>query len=167
METRPLLFLCTASLVALSACDDPERRTLTTPPEAAFTMNPEQLRVDGLDRHPVPADPEELRAAIARHDPRRAEGVSVTVDVTVDPDGRVIAVHPVQRAANPQARIVLKRKDGTQRALPPRASDPTVAAAADAALRDVRFSPALRNGHPVAHTFRMTIHFEPQAREEV
>lgn len=149
-----------------AACAGRDSQAVTTStPNAAFTMNPEELRVDGLDRHPIPADPEEFRAAVARHDPRRAEGASVTVDVTVDPGGRVTHVRAMERGANPQARIVLRRKDGTQRTMQPRASDPALAEAAEATLREVRFTPAIRNGQAVAHTFRMTINFNASAPE--
>lgn len=164
VTSAPLLF---AACATLAACDGKPQEALTAPPtDAAFVMDPEELRVDGLDRHPLPADPDELRAAIARHDPRRPEGASVTVDVTVDPAGRVTAVRPVPRSAGTQPALVLQEKDGSQRTVRPGAEDPGGAAAAEAALREVRFTPALRNGRAVAHTFRMTLTFAPGAPGE-
>jgi hypothetical protein len=132
-------------------------------------MTPEQLRrTAGVDRLPTPADPAAMQASIRRHWPSdpAAIGASATVDVSVDATGRVTAVKPAPtgaRGASP-ARMILEEPDGTQRVHEVRRAASAVPAA-QAVLRDVQFAPALRDGQPVAHTFRMTISFTPDAPE--
>lgn len=60
-------------------------------------------------------------------------------------------------------RMVLRERDGRERMHEVR-RDPGVFPAAEAVLRDVQFKPAMRDGEPVAHTFRMTISFPPDVR---
>jgi hypothetical protein len=125
-------------------------------------MTPELLRgLAGVDRLPVPADPEMIRAALQRHRPTdlRAGGGSVTVDVTVDAAGAVTEVRAAPRPADPSARMVLRERDGSERMMDVR-RDPGLASAAEAALREIRFTPAERDGEPVPVTFRMTVTFD-------
>lgn len=120
-----------------------------------------------MDRLPVPADYAAMQASMRRHWPTdpQADGASVTVDVSVDEAGHVTAVQPFTPFANSgmPSRMVLRNRDGSERMHEIR-RDPGVFPAAEAVLRDVQFTPAMRDGEPVAHTFRMTISFTPDSR---
>jgi outer membrane biosynthesis protein TonB len=131
-------------------------------------MTPEQLRqMTGVDRLPVPVDRGALMASVASHypPPMRSAGVggSALVDVTIDEQGLVSAVELVQRPLGPRTIMVLREANGTERRVAPH-DDPAFGAAAQAALRPVRFTPAVRDGRPVPYTMRMTINFDPPAR---
>jgi len=131
-------------------------------------MNSQDLRrTAGVDRLPEPADYAAMRASMRRHWPTdpRAEGASITVDVSVDATGRVTSVQPFTPPANGgmPTRMVLRERDGSERMHEVR-RDVGVAPAAEAVLRDVQFTPAMRGGEPVPHTFRMTISFTPDSR---
>jgi hypothetical protein len=131
-------------------------------------MNPQDLRrTEGVDRIPMPADRGAMQASIKRHWPTTpgAVGASVTVDVTVDETGRVTAVRPFTPSVEGDipTRIVLRERNGSERLREIR-RDPNVAPAAEAALREVQFTPALRDGQAVPHTFRMTVTFTPDDR---
>lgn len=131
-------------------------------------MNSQELRrTAGVDRLPEPVDYAAMQASMRRHwpaDPHAADA-SVTVDVSVDAAGRVTAVQPFTPAVDGGAttRMVLRERDGTERMHEVR-RDLSVAPAAEAVLREVQFTPAMRDGQPVAHTFRMTISFTPDPR---
>lgn len=131
-------------------------------------MNSHDLRrTAGVDRLPEPVDYAAMQASMRRHWPTdpRADGASVTVDVSVDEAGQVTAVHPFTPAADGgmPTRMVLRERDGSERMHEIR-RDLSVAPAAEAVLRDVRFTPAMLDGEPVAHTFRMTISFTRDTR---
>jgi hypothetical protein len=169
MQRERRFWLLIVLALAVGGCEsreDQARIPTDALPEAAFAMNPEDLRADGLDRHPMPASAEAFKAAMERHHPRQLRGgASVTVDVTVDADGQVQSVRPRPRSTNPQVRRVLRDKDGSERMVKPGPGDPAAAAAAEAALREVRFTPAIRDGQAVPHTFRMTVTFPSDTRE--
>lgn len=116
----------------------------------------------GVDRLPQVVDRAALRASIERHYPAelRAEQASgsALVDVLVDADGMVAAATAIDRPAGARAVLILEEKDGSQRRIDP-ADHPAFQAAAASALREVRFSPAMRDGQPVPFTMRMTISF--------
>lgn len=160
--------------VVLAACESQDRasRVPTAAPQTAARtekMTPEQLRrIAGVDRLPTPANQAAMQASIRRHWPSdpQAVGASATVDVSVDATGRVTAVTPAPTGARgaASARMILEEPDGTQRVQEIRRAASAVPAA-QAVLRDVQFAPALRDGQPVAHTFRMTISFTPDALE--
>jgi hypothetical protein len=58
--------------------------------------------------------------------------------------------------------MILEERDGTRRVQDVR-RDASAVPSAVAMLREVQFSPALRDGQPVAHTLRMTVTFTPDA----
>jgi outer membrane biosynthesis protein TonB len=127
-------------------------------------MTAEELRrMMGVDRLPVFADAEALRRSMARHHPPdlRAAGIggSVLADVHIDAEGGVASVTVVPRPAGIRAAMVLQRADGSERVLHP-TDDPAFGPAAEAALMDTRFTPAMRDGQPVPFTMRMTISFD-------
>lgn len=130
-------------------------------------IDPEQLRrLTGVDRLPEVVDPAALRQAVDRHYPpelrtARVSG-SALVDVRVDEMGRVVSVTPMERPAGIRAVMILENRDGTQRRVTPD-DHPAFQAAAVAALREVAFSPALRDGQAVELTMRMTVVFDAPA----
>jgi outer membrane biosynthesis protein TonB len=128
-------------------------------------MTPDELRrTAGVDRLPAFADTDALRGAMRRHHPPalREAGIggSVLADVDIDAHGTVQSVAIVPRPAGVRASMVLQAADGTERIVHP-ADDPAFGPAAEAALREMRFIPALRDGRPVPFTLRMTIRFDP------
>lgn len=136
-------------------------------------LTPEALRaMTGLSRLPRPADAGAFAETVRRHYPAnlRAAGIqgSVLVDVQIDEKGTVTAVEPVQRPpADVHYRAVVVSRDPAtgaeiQRPLDTAGggSDPAFEAAARAALREVRFTPAEKDGRPVPFVLRMTIQFD-------
>ena len=121
----------------------------------------------GVDRLPAPVDYAAMQASMRRHWPADpdAAGASVTVDVSVDAEGRVTAVQPFTPATDGgmPTRMVLRDRDGSERMHDIR-RDLSVAPATEAVLREVQFTPAMRDGQPVPHTFRMTFSFTPDSR---
>lgn len=120
----------------------------------------------GVDRLPEVIDKAAFRASIDRHYPaelraRQASG-SALVDVLVNADGTVATVTAIDRPAGMRAVMILEERDGTQRRITPN-DDPAFQASAVSALREVRFSPALRDGQAVPFTMRMTVTFDPPA----
>lgn len=109
----------------------------------------ELRRTTGVDRLPMFADTDALRGAMRRHHPpalrEAGTGGSVLADVGIDARGIVESVTIVPRPAGVRASMVLQAADGTGRILHP-ADDPAFGPAAEAALREVRFIPALRDG---------------------
>jgi hypothetical protein len=130
-------------------------------------MNPEQMRqISGVDRPPLVRNPAAFKARIQQAYPtdQRAPG-SALVDVRVDEAGHVASVTPIDRPAGARAELILEQRDGSQR--PVALYDhPSFQAAAVRALRDVEFSPAVRDGLPVPFTLRMTVLFDPPAGTE-
>ena len=172
MRTRLMIAVWLAVLGGSEGCDQLDRASkLPTDtihdPASVAQMNPENLRrLEGVDRLPMPAERSAIAASMQRHWPSdpRAQGASVTVDVTVDATGHVTVVKPVYPTEDGMpSRIVLRERDGSERVKNIR-RDPSAEPAAAAVLRDVQFTPALRDGQPVAHTFRMTITFSRDAQ---
>ena len=130
-------------------------------------MTPDELRQVGVDRLPVFADADALRQSMRRHHPPelRDIGGSVLADVEIDALGTVRSVTIVPRPAGIRAAMVLQQADGTERIVQPN-DDPALGPAAQAALRETRFIPAVRDGAPVPFTLRMTIRFDPPAAPE-
>ena len=128
----------------------------------------------GLSHMPVPADKGALDASLRRHYPReqlgRTHGASVVVDVDLDEHGLVRGVRalppPVAAPGTTNQIVVLDKAPGSntpvQRAVN-LTYDGAFGPAAEAALREVRFRPALRDGTPVSYTLRMTVEFAPQS----
>lgn len=135
---------------------------------AEHRMTPDQLRaMTGVDRLPAPSDKAAFMAALASHYPasHRATGESgsALVDVAIDDAGKVASVEIIQRPTGTNTILVLRERDGTERRVTPQ-DDPDFGAAAQAALRTVRFTPAMRDGKPVPYTMRMTVTFDPPGR---
>ncbi len=130
---------------------------------------PDQAReASGLSHLPKPKSPETFGRILARHYPERYVGVrpstSVLVDVSLDEHGIVKDVAVVDRPPVVTSNAVLvDRKAGSSdevlRAVRPTVYDNAFGAAATAALKEVRFHPARRDGQPVPFTFRMTVEF--------
>lgn len=129
----------------------------------------ENLRaLTGVDQLPRPADRTAFAESMARHTPPGLlRSGSVLVDVGIDAEGRVRDVEPVTPSAQgPTTRTVVVTRDRTtdretQRTMDASDHEPTLGTAAGAALRDVRFTPAVRDGQPVPFTLRMTVRFTP------
>lgn len=133
-------------------------------------MTPQQVRqVTGVDRLPQVVDKIAFRASVDRHYPAelRAEQASgsALVDVLVDAEGTVASTTAIDRPAGTRAVLILEEKDGSQRRITPN-DHPAFQAAAASALREVRFSPAMRDGQPVPFTLRMTVTFDPPTRRK-
>lgn len=165
-------------LGTLTACTgDSGEQARATPiqpsPEAAGrrAASPEMRSRTGLSHLPAPTDERALAASLKRHYPaslreQRVAG-SALVDVHVSSSGRVEAVDVVPRpsaADHPTHRAVLRDPDGTT--VLELADRPEFGAAAQAALRETRFQPALKDGKPVPYTVRMTVEFNPSSRPE-
>lgn len=127
----------------------------------------------GLSHLPLPERPAALAASLRRHYPaalrESGRGASVLVDVRVDETGRVLDVGVVDnrdKVRNGGARMVLlDQVPGSNLRVEREAQvtyDPVrFGAAARAAVREVRFRPALRDGKAVPYTLRMTVTFTP------
>lgn len=119
-----------------------------------------------VSRLPRPVRNEDLLAAIARHYPAdlRAPGVagSVLVDVRIEASGEVSDVRVVHRDTAQFHRAVLTRRGhtGTPETIAGAEHDERFGEAAIAALREVRFTPAMRENAAVPFTMRMTIGFD-------
>lgn len=159
-------------MMLLSACGDAGSAEQPTTSDrrivAEHRMTPGQVRqMTGVDRLPQVLDRAALQAGIERAYPAelRAAGASgsALVDVLVDESGRVASVTPIARPAGIRAVLILEEEDGSQRRITPE-EHPAFQAAAVSALRDIGFSPAMRDGQPVPYTMRMTVTFDPPAR---
>lgn len=133
-------------------------------------MTADQMRqLTGVDRLPEVVDKAELRASIDRSYPEalRSEAVSgsALVDVLVDPRGSVESVTAISRPAGIRSALILEDKDGTQRKVTLN-DHPAFQAAAQNAMKAVRFRPAIRDGLAVPYTLRMTIAFDPPSRSD-
>lgn len=164
LTSRPCM-LAIALAAVLAACGDaPE-----TAPPATADRQPAPRHVQqmtGLSRMPLP-DVDALTQSLARHYPAELVGVRprslVLVDVQLDAEGRVIGVHPVDRPARSNVKMILVEESSGTNAPVERPFQGTYDAAfgpaARAALREVRFEPAMRDGRPVPYMLRMTVEF--------
>jgi hypothetical protein len=125
----------------------------------------------GLSHLPSPADDAAIGASLRRHYPRDllAQQIrgAVLVDIRLDDRGIVQDVHAVLPASRPtstdeQRLVVRERVNGqvVERGVT-LTYDAQFGPAAEAALREVRFLPALRDGRAVPFTLRMTVEFSP------
>jgi outer membrane biosynthesis protein TonB len=157
---------------ALAACAGDDRESAVG---AARNRPPtsEQMRAaTGLSHLPIPADQDAFNASMLRHYPpallERKVGGAVLVDLDIDERGFVENVDVVNRPATPDVKMVLIDKDASTGAAVERevelSYDPAFGPAAQAAMREVRFEPALKDGLAVPFKMRMTITFEPPAR---
>lgn len=168
--------LVAAALPLLAACaDQPTGERGPLPAETGRPASAGMQGRTGLSHLPAPADMAALDASLQRHYPAefRATGRrgAVLVEVSVDEQGAVRGVEVVPRAtgADPHAvtRAVLQERDRETGGVTERVlaldHDPAFGPAAVAALRETRFTPAVRgaDGRPVAYRFRMTLVFDP------
>lgn len=171
IHSYPFTILAITCLTFLSACSDSAAKSPIVSDRSVVTehkMTPEQMRaLTGVDRLPEVLDKAAFKATIERNYPAdlRLEAVSgsALIDVLIDTRGQVESVTAVDRPAGVRAVLILEEKDGTQRQVTPH-DRPAFQVAAIRALREVRFSPAVRDGHPVPYTLRMTVTFDPPAR---
>jgi outer membrane biosynthesis protein TonB len=173
MSRKSAIVLPCALLFAGACSDMPREPKRDTPLDASASVAgrrpiPPALRAHtGLSHLPEPADRAEFAARLQSHYPARflAEKVSGTtlVDVHVDAQGRVGEVEVIQRpvVAHQNVTAVLLDKDGSH--VMKLNDRPEFGAAAQAALRETRFLPALKDGKPVAYKLRMTVQFDPPA----
>jgi hypothetical protein len=136
-------------------------------------MTPEALRaMTGVSALPRPADKTALLHAVQRHYPaelrRNGERALVLVDASIDATGHVTSVEVVQSPiGDAHHRAVLVSRDPvtgneTQRTLAGDGTyDPAFGPAAQAAVREVRFTPAMRDGTAVPFLMRMSVEFTP------
>ena len=145
-------------LVALAACGDARQPTADRRPVARATTVAVQQQ-SGLDQLPRLAEPSAFDAALLRHlrnVPSAKQGKTVLVDVDVDARGQVADVRGVERPAVTGSRAVLVEDDGSSHELVI-ADDASYLPPVNAALRETRFRPAVRDGRPVPFTLRMTV----------
>lgn len=166
---------------ALAACagDDPEftGSSAVVPTDAPvrdrFPASEQARTATGLSHLPVPVDERAFDASLRRHYPpalleKKVAG-SVLVDISIDEKGLVRNVDVVDRAAHtPNVGMVLVDKDPRTGVTVEREAVPSYnsafGSAARAALREVRFEPALKNGQAVPFKMRMTVAFQPPVR---
>jgi hypothetical protein len=168
------LSLCAVLAAAGAGCGADERVGVS----AAAERRPvsEQLaKYTGLSHLPVEEDRAAFNASIRRHYPaemlRAGRGGDVLVDVRMDESGRVLDVDVVEErrttvgSADEHRIVVVDKAPGSntevQREVRLNYDPDTFGPAAEAALREVRFRPALRDGKPVPYTLRMTVRFDP------
>lgn len=128
-------------------------------------------QASGLSHMPRPRNGEALSRSLDKHYPKEFIGVrpstSVLVDVTLDANGFVENVAVVNRPAVTTAKVVLMderpgagghvlREDAT-------VYDASFGPAAIAAIKEMRFHPARRDGRPVPYTLRMSVEFRSPA----
>jgi outer membrane biosynthesis protein TonB len=172
--SRKSVVVLSCALVLAAACSGvPREAERDTPLDSSAAVAgrrpiPPALRAHTRLSHlPEPADRAEFAARLESHYPAqfRAEKVSGTtlVDVHVDEQGRVGEVEVIQRPVTPHQDVtaVLQDEDGT--GVMKLNDQPEFGAAAQAALRETRFLPALKDGKPVAYKLRTTVQFDPPA----
>jgi len=136
-------------------------------------LTPEALReMTGVSVLPRPVDKAALIRAVERHYPARlrgrAERALVLLDASIDAAGHVTGAEAVPPpAGDVHHRAVVVTRDPTtgnetQRTLAGgEAYDPAFGPAAEAAVREVRFTPAMRDGQAVPFRMRMSVEFIP------
>jgi outer membrane biosynthesis protein TonB len=138
-----------------------------------FPASEQARAMTGLSHLPVPADNTAFDASLRRHYPpallEKKLGGSVLVDLSIDEKGFVQNVDVIDGPARtPNIGTVLVDKDPrtgvtVEREVVP-TYNPAFGPAARAAMREVRFEPALKDGQPVPFKMRMTIAFDPPVR---
>ena len=126
-------------------------------------------RLTGLSHMPAPVDGDALDASLRKHYPREFIGIrprtAVLVDVKLDERGRVGDVVVVDRPPSlPDnvSMVILDKVPGSNVPVEREYSttyDSAFGPAARAALKEVRFQPAIRDGRAVPYTLRMTVEF--------
>lgn len=177
-STRSIYAVLIGTVLALSACGQDERQSAALSTGAARERAPASRQVQeatGLSHLPAPESQEALAASMRRHYPARFIGVrprsAVLVDVDVSEQGVVRDVRVVDRTGMDDGdvrAVLLKKVPGTNQVVEREVRtvyDAAFGPAAQAAVREVRFAPALREGRPVPYTLRMTVEFaDPASR---
>lgn len=172
-DIHPLILLMSAAMLTVGACRADGGPDVSASTAAVHERIPESGHVQkltGLSHLPVPENREVFAASMRRHFPRQLTGVGprtpVLVDVAVSASGIVEEVHVVDRGAPDDAgrvRAVVRQKvPGTNQVVEREMNatyDAAFGPAAQAALKEVRFHPAIRDGRPVPYTMRMTVEF--------
>lgn len=168
---RPVLAASAAALLA--ACADGRDSTPAATAQGRQPASEMAQRMSGLSHMPRPESLDALNRSLARHYPREFAGIRprtlVLVDLQLDDKGRVLEATPVDRPAGEPANVSIVLLDEAPGNNAPvehtyqAAYDPAFGPAARAALRDVRFQPARRDGRPVPYTLRMTVEFTSPA----
>lgn len=173
------LAIASAAFLVVTGCGDGAAEEERASPLSASKSAVRDRRIasaplqelTGLSHLPSPADDAAIGASLRRHYPRdllaqRIRG-SVLVDIRLDDRGIVQDVHAVPRPSLPspadEPRMVVRERVNGQ--IVEREVmlkyDPRFNPAAEAALRNVRVLPALRDGRAVPFTLRMTVEFSP------
>lgn len=169
-----------AVMIACSACGEQSSDAPGAPnSEALQSRRPVSEQVQQLanvSHLPAPANREAFAATLRRHYPAQFVGVrprtAVLVDVEINASGIVEDVRVVDRSGMDESghvQAVLQQKvPGTNQIVEREFNptyDPAFGPAARAALKEVRFHPAIRNGQPVPFTLRMTVEFTDPASQ--
>lgn len=177
-EPPPLLRVVAAVLLSAAAAGcGPDRDLLPagTDAVAQAARQPASLqaqRATGLSHLPRPLNLDALNRSLARHYPAQFVGLrpqtAVLVDVSLDATGLVRGVEVVDRPGQPAnvRKVMIERPAGSNSDIQREhrtTYDQAFGPAAAAALREVRFHPALREGRPVPYTLRMTVEFTSPA----
>ncbi|HEX8319686.1 hypothetical protein [Longimicrobium sp.] len=174
------LALASAAFLVVTGCGDGAAEEERASPLAASRSAVQDRRIasqkvqqlSGLSSLPHPDD-NVLGAALRRHYPAELRGGgisgSVLIDVAVNDRGHVESARAVAPASLPnptdEHRIVVRERVPGSRDLVERELalryDTRFAPAAEAALREVPFRPAMRDGRAAPFTIRMTVTFTP------
>ncbi len=176
------LVLASAAFLVVTGCGDGAADEERVSPLAASKSAVQDRRIasqkveqlSGLSSLPHP-DANVLRATLRKHYPAELRGGgisgSVLIDVAVNDRGHVESARAVAPTSLPRPtdehRIVVRERVPGSRNLVEReltlTYDARFAPAAEAALREVPFRPAVRDGRAVPFTMRMTVTFTPPA----
>lgn len=164
---RCLCVLTAAAALSAAACgaDKPQ-----DPLAAGAALHEAAPPAALLAQIPKPASRTELNAALQRHAPVghvSAEPQAVVLEVTVTPQGVVRAAKAVAAPTPHGEKVVhlavLRERQAGASAVGERpilfSTDPHLAQAAERAIREVRFEPALQDGVPVEATTRLMVTF--------
>lgn len=176
MSSKRLLLLSAAVSCAFTACG-PSGADAGSSPAATSEAQPALGRAasaevrakTGLSHLPGPQSEDALRASLRRHYPQalrsRPGAAAVLLEVQVDDRGavrKVQVVPPPSADAHPTHRAVISDGESNVRHAVEFRYDPAFGEAARAALRETRFTPAVRarDGQAVPYRWRMTVVFD-------
>ncbi len=169
-----LRLLCAATLFAAAACRPQGGDAGASPAGAELARSArgraasaEVRTKTGMSHLPGPQSEDALRASLRRHYPQQLQDRTgaVLLEVEVDARGTVRDVDVVTppSAAHPTHRAVIVDGESSVRRAMEFQYDPAFGAAAQAALRETRFTPAVRasDDRAVPFRWRMTVVFDP------
>lgn len=171
MQLKSRMMLLCVVVGSIAACGDSGGSTRgqpVTPQLSAMENTPvhseELKRRSGLSALPEIRDNAAFMASLRRHDPGLPG--TLLIDVAIDESGTVQSVEAAPQSSNRHTRIVLvdRTLSGKTVERPMEArNNPSLLPAARKVMSEVRFTPAERDGKPVAFTLRMTLSFAPPA----